>query len=1313
MKVNPQIPTPDCSQGVNRAIEIDAACVRFENEWNSGGAPRIEEYLDAFAPHFRSELLRELLAAENGLRKCHSQPPLELDGCLARFATFSEIVREALSDNGEDESRGEYQSARALPHDRHLPCFFGQYELLDEIASGGMGVVYRARQLGLNRIVALKMIRTGEFATADERLRFQAEAKAAAQLQHPHIVPIHEVGEHEGHLYYSMDFIGGESLAKRVTAGPLHPREAAQVMRTISETVAYAHGQGILHRDLAPGNVLLDRMGVPWVTDFGLARQIADDSNLTRTGQVIGTPSYMPPEQARGSHREIGVAADVYSLGAVLYFVLTGRPPFQAATAFETVSQVLNSDPVTPRRMNSMVDRDLDTICMKCLEKSPAARYASAGAVAEELGRYLSGEPIKARRTGAVRRVARWCRRKPLLASFVLVCSAALIATAVFQIQLAATRQSAEIYRYFTHLGKVRRGIDAESIGWKQAAQGELNPASILRPESDDGVELRNLIAHVGGAWDLRSLGELPIPNQVGAVAFSRDGGRLAIAELLDNNELKVVIYDPATQRKVKEYVADVRKERSENLLRGLTRETPAFKVAAFSPDGRWLAVGTRSGWIYCWDTRSDQIEPIDSWRDSSGEISQFAYSSDSAVLYASTRTAGPVQARELQSRRSQLLSAVGRFVAASPTGSYLALGGEKLAVHSLEKQATINSWNSKCYSVAYSASGRWLAAGADSEVHLIDTTTGEIVKQLRDPFAPEESLDECLCFAADDQLLITSCGDEQVRIWDVDANKLLMRIPSPGKSHPLAAIDQAGKFLVVVGTTRAMLYAVDRPSHWQLIAQESDECKAIAFLNHSHVLATIHEQCIDARMRMSKLAIWDTDSGSILRDTKIVGPLDSHDEWYRPLTCQIAVHPADNDIVWAFSSGSLRWRRHERAPHSAFILDLGTVGGNTVEETDMLVIAPSPHSEIRSDLSALNGMAMQIAAGGGVQIPIDLEELPQPANAAACFIVAKTEGKPQNGLIGTYRLAIDGLQTANRPIECCGSMSDAYHLFQVGYWDMPTNICRQSASVTITVNESTDLKSLWIDRLVTVPIARAGPTPRLTDQGPFAYSTQGTNVWGIQNEKVLCRWRIDDFQNANYKSQPLSNEVHGDDILRAVLCVDDSVVVCARRGDLFLYNAETGQVRPTVSKHDSPIRTAAIDPRGEIVAVGTDSGQIWVVNIRDGRVVTKFAAHSQSIRALDFSDDGTLLVSGSQDRSIRLWRRSREGLVELFRYDNLPLPVRALSLSPDKSQMAVLLHRARGVRIWKLGELNATFQSLGVEVAELTTKETSVGNGR
>lgn len=367
----------------------------------------------ATASH-QDQLLASALDRLTEAQRCGQ--PADLEGELAAHPAIADELRqlwaavqvaEVLASSS-GLSSGKDDSLAAITQE--LPCAFGEYELVKELGRGGMGVVYKARQASLDRTVALKMILRGSLASTDDLTRFRAEAEAAGRINHPAIVPVYEVGQHDGHAYFSMQWIDGETLSDRLFEGPMPPREAAELLAVVSRAIHAAHEQGILHRDLKPSNILIDNDGEPHVTDFGLAKRVTGDEPLTRSGAILGTPSYLAPEQAAGERGQLGPATDVYSLGAVLYQMLTGRPPLQAATPLDTVMLVLQQDPVPPRLLNPQADRDLGFIAMRCLQKPVELRYASAATLADDLEAYLAGEPISARsgRFSAV--VAGWFR---------------------------------------------------------------------------------------------------------------------------------------------------------------------------------------------------------------------------------------------------------------------------------------------------------------------------------------------------------------------------------------------------------------------------------------------------------------------------------------------------------------------------------------------------------------------------------------------------------------------------------------------------------------------------------------------------------------------------------------------------------------------------------------------------------------------------------------------------------------------------------------------------------------------------------------
>jgi serine/threonine protein kinase/ABC-type phosphate/phosphonate transport system substrate-binding protein len=367
-----------------------------------------------------------------------------------------------------------------------LPYSFGDYELLEEVARGGMGKVYRARQKSLDRIVAVKMLLSRSQADFDTIRRFRVEAVAAGSLKHPNIVPIHEVGQYDGQRFIAMDYVVGGNLAEYAIS-PLPPKRAAELLVTISSAIHYAHRHRILHRDLKPSNILMDEAGQPHVTDFGLAKGLetslgeeSPDENhatvvlfqrRTADGQVLGSPAYMPPEQADGRKGAVGRYSDVYSLGAMLYHLLTGRPPFEGVSVADTLHRLLHDEVVSPRRLNASVPLDLETICLKCLEKDPARRYQTAQELAEELGRFLRDEPVLARPMGYPEKVCRWCRRNPMAAAFVLTLCVALGSSLALLDRVNRERKKqAALAKEVTDRERETRGLRKEQLKMTEEA---------------------------------------------------------------------------------------------------------------------------------------------------------------------------------------------------------------------------------------------------------------------------------------------------------------------------------------------------------------------------------------------------------------------------------------------------------------------------------------------------------------------------------------------------------------------------------------------------------------------------------------------------------------------------------------------------------------------------------------------------------------------------------------------------------------------------------------------------------------------------
>lgn len=710
------------------------ACDRFEKAFRAGAQPRIEDYLTDDLP--RNVLLHMLVKLECELRLAAGETPSPGE-YLTRFPTDATVLYAAFADSAD--------TADAVV----TPEFVGGYELLDELGCGGMGIVYRARQPGTDRVVAVKLVRTDLMADPDEmERRFATEAKSAA-LEHPHIVPVYAVGRDSNRAFIVMRLIEGRSLSAELKAGPMTVRRAAEVVAKIADAVRHAHAGGVLHRDLKPSNVLTDAAGEPYVTDFGLALRLDATQKQTPSGAMLGTPHYMAPEQATDA-ATVGPAADVYALGATLYHCLTGRTPFESENVLDTLRRLCHEEPTPPRRLRAGVSRDLDTICLRCLEKLPWQRYPSAEALAKDLQAYLNGEPIRARPRGPLERAWRWCWRHPAQALGAITVAALIVAGSVGYVavqllryaeELEIAKAKADASRHRAEVAEARQAITAalNDCNNGEIGRGVLRLMRVLETAPADACEVRQAALANIAAWGHYlsvPLASYEAPGRVFAGAFRPDGQAVFLVTE-GRGKFHGHLVEPTSGRRLAPPCE----------FGGMVRRV------AFRPGSRVVATAGPMNLAQLWDTETGRA--IGTAMEHNNQVNAVAFRHDGLLATGST------------DRTVKLWNGI----TGESTGMVVFFGGPVRAV-------------------VFSPDGSMLAVGGDigpaaGEVRMYDVATGQSVGSAR----PLPARVTTLAYSPDGATLLAGCSNGTVRGWNERTGEVTGADLSHG-GEPIGALE-------------------------------------------------------------------------------------------------------------------------------------------------------------------------------------------------------------------------------------------------------------------------------------------------------------------------------------------------------------------------------------------------------------------------------------------------------------------------------------------------------------------------------------------
>jgi eukaryotic-like serine/threonine-protein kinase len=885
------------------------------DRWLAGKRVPAETYLGLRADLWSDETAVDLVYGEFLVREELGEVA-SLDEYIARFPGFEPQLRRqfelhralASPETGDPLQATTWPDSPSLAPDDGSSCSLPKipatlsiegYELLGELGRGGMGVVYKARQVRLDRLVALKVILAGVHAGDEDLARFRREGESLARIQHPNIIQIYEVGEQDGRPFFALEYVDGQSLAQRFSGIPLQARHAAHLVETLARAIHAANQHGVIHRDLKPANVLMTSGGVLKITDFGLAKRLDNGADPSRSGELMGTPSYMAPEQARGQTTLIGAATDVYGLGAVLYELLAGRPPFHAETQLDTVLLVLNDEPIAPSRSQPRIPRDLETICLKCLRKEPGARYADGAALAEDLRRFLTHRPIKARRVGPLGRACLWCRRKPTQAALTISVAFLLVLIAVGA-TLSAYRLRQELLTSYTAQARASRGTKLP--GRRFDGLSALAKAAQIRPS----LELRNEAVAAMASVDIRLMQRREVDlSMVTALAFDAALDRYAVGDAEGNIEISRIAdsrallrlsnagrpawalqFSPDGQflaarfnRMGQHLIAPEFRIWNANTGATVLRELPEKKHGAwdFSPDSRRIAVAYLDGSMEIRDLATGgTVERLPS-----GPVPHsIAFSPDGRALAASCWQPAEVWIRDLDSgtvRRFPHPAEV-RGIAWHPESKLLAAActDNGIYIWDLFKR----TGQPRSILKGHEGSPRWLAfnhagdllasTGWDGTVRLWDPWIGELrVVSPGFDYPPQ--------FSPDDTRLGLGLDRSSIGIWEVASGhecRILCGHEGPWVSPHTIDVSPDGRLLASAGGDGIRLWNLDDGR--QIAFLDAANCIAAFFQGDGKALVTsdstgVRRWPIDLDLRDEGIRVWAASPQTILKQA---GPL-------------------------------------------------------------------------------------------------------------------------------------------------------------------------------------------------------------------------------------------------------------------------------------------------------------------------------------------------------------------------------------------------------------------------------------------------------
>jgi WD40 repeat protein/tRNA A-37 threonylcarbamoyl transferase component Bud32 len=1229
------------------------------------------------------------------------------------------------------------------------------YEIIEEIARGGMGVVYKARQVSLNRIVALKMILAGTFASETDIRRFRTEAEAAAHLDHPNIVPVYEVGESGGHHYFSMGFVDGSSLAERIVDQPLPPLEAAHIVKVIAKAVDFAHKNGIVHRDLKPANILIDSSGQPHITDFGLAKRIDTSEGMTATGDILGTPNYMSPEQAKGEIKKIGPLTDVYGLGAILYCLITRRPPFQAATAIDTLLLVVEKDPVPPSQLNTAVDQDLETICLKCLEKQPGHRYSSASELCLDLERYSRHESISARPISSTAQCWRWCRRNRtvalLSAAFVFALILGTIFSTIFAVranrsaslmkeektradiaaakehkasQLAHEREKEAqenalradenaqkmrlaLYRSLVEKTHTLTGQKSKP-GWSWLALEALEKANDLKPDDTESTELRSQFAQALCGTDFRHIKTIAKNIDASVLVYSPGGTYLAVGQRKNAAWCSIDLFDPSNLKQIKRVTVSNVSNSFGKLFTGSKLYQDGITSIAFSPDEKWIVAGTRFGQIVRWDLSTKESKPI-IWK-SHAEVDRIIFSTDGEKLYScgkdgNNKNDSPVIKtwsvnNDWKEITSQKHLAEDIDITDDDTISFIHNGHLKLAdINSLK---TDSKWpqNRDAGLVCLSHDGREIYIDNGPGIGFIDRYSGI---QNREIIIDDNPSLRLLDLSPRSELLAVTDNMQKFHLIETATGQTMQSVVVPGRDEPIAVFSTDGLQLAVAGNRQTEIYEIrglQTNGFHRVIGRHPQPINEFDLSdNGRHIVMTGEAPLSRKDSQSHAMSVWNTDTGQVVHDMKFFS--HPRNKWFSDKASTVAFKPDSTDIMW--SPSFMRPINVTGQKEPAYYEDPAFPSNKdqvVIQESKLIVVENSGQCKVVDDSQASNGRAMRISGGKKktlVRLQFEKPSSDIGKNAFAILMVARVEF---NGILGrAFSFSQKTEKTSNKSdVPLFQIPSQDYQLFYIAYVQSDNS---GQFDIDIWLDEqSPNVTAMYIDRIELVSLKELNLRKHVMETTAFSslcFSPGNKRAWSIVDRKTVVSWDLNTGKIISHWKNQASEYLTGKGQVNCLATGTQWTAAGRRDGTVQIFETNSGKAVKLLRVTGTPVDSVAIHKNQELVAVGTEDGRIQLLNPVSGRKIKDWQAHSDSVKGIVCDSNKNIFISGSFDQFLRVWKWTGDD-VRLLMELKTSGPVKQIRLSDDGHTLAALIEGEHSVHLWNIDKLKSEFKRLKLD---------------